>query len=396
MFRETKYTAIAAAIIGAFGASNAQAIEFTYKDWKMDINGSVNAFYTTVNCKPDSSGTSIAGSTLGLSDNCLNDQASIQNGLLPGYLKFTAATQQKGLDIKGTIGFWPGTSLDNGAQTVGDVRTVWMSFGAASWGEVKLGRDIGLFQQQAILNDMTLIGVGGGDYFSGQINTTLGMIGRGYIYTEFQPQITYSSPKMGGFQASLGAFQPRNTAGVGGSDFKFTTTPGFQGLASFDWAGDYAGKVWGSFAFQQGENSAGDTRKGNGYELGGKVGFFGAEAMLVGFTGKGLGDAIQFINGHDDNGEKRDSSGFLAQLTYKFGDLKVGASYGQNKLDQTSFDEANTPNLLDKRQAYVLGLYYSLTPNVTLVGEYVNEKETSHSGLNYKADTIGLGAILFF
>jgi hypothetical protein len=33
---------------------------------------------------------------------------------------------------------------------------------------------------------------------------------------------------------------------------------------------------------------------------------------------------------------------------------------------------------------------------VTLVGEYVNEKETAHNGLNYKADTIGLGAILFF
>jgi len=38
-------------------------------------------------------------------------------------------------------------------------------------------------------------------------NTTLGRIGVGYIYADWIPQISYTSPKSGGFQYSAGLFQ---------------------------------------------------------------------------------------------------------------------------------------------------------------------------------------------
>ena len=34
------------------------------------------------------------------------------------------------------------------------------------------------------------------------------MIGHGYMYTGFQPQITYTTPNYNGFQVSAGIFQP--------------------------------------------------------------------------------------------------------------------------------------------------------------------------------------------
>jgi len=60
---------------------------------------------------------------------------------------------------------------------------------------VKLGRDIGIFGKDAILDDMTLLGVGtAGPTNVAPSNTSLGRIGIGYIYTDWEPQITYTTP----------------------------------------------------------------------------------------------------------------------------------------------------------------------------------------------------------
>ena len=74
-----------------------------------------------------------------------------------------------------------------------------MTFGDASWGTVKMGRDIGLFGKDAILDDMTLLGVGtaaAGN--AAPSNTSLGRIGIGYIYTDWEPQITYTTAESHG------------------------------------------------------------------------------------------------------------------------------------------------------------------------------------------------------
>ena len=41
-------------------------------------------------------------------------------------------------------------------------RQAFITFGDASWGSVKVGKDLGIFAGDAILTDMTLLGVGGG------------------------------------------------------------------------------------------------------------------------------------------------------------------------------------------------------------------------------------------
>ena len=83
---------------------------------------------------------------------------------------------------------------------------------AGAFGSVLVGRSLGIHQSNAILNDMLLFGVGGGAS-AGNNNTTLGRIGIGYLYTDFQPQVSWTLPDLGnGFGAKVGIFDPKDVA----------------------------------------------------------------------------------------------------------------------------------------------------------------------------------------
>src|SRR3546814_6735819 len=98
--------------------------------------------------------------------------------------------------------------------------------GRPGFGEVKIGRDIGLFASEQILNDITLLSSGTPAGNVAPSNTTLGRIGVGYIYTDFQPQITYTTPSFSGFTASIGIFEPLSSLTGPAESNK---EPGFQG-----------------------------------------------------------------------------------------------------------------------------------------------------------------------
>ncbi|WP_298540733.1 porin, partial [uncultured Limnobacter sp.] len=296
--------------MAAMGTS-AHAIGFKAGEWEMDLSGSVNAYYNTTSC--DNAGA-VASGALGLCGGAGTgqDQTSIQNGLLPGFIIFTASTKQAGYDLKAVISIDPGTTNNNGAaggvgQNVGDQRRVFLQFGNESMGTIKAGRDIGLFGQNAILNDMSLLAVGGGSGYNGALNTTLGGIGSGYIYTEFQPQITYTAPAIGNLTLSGGVFQPKD---LNGATAQENDSPGMQALASYS-LGD-KGKLWAALInqSQSGVAAAPDSDL-TGFEVGGTVNL-GALALTGNyFTGEGLGTTLIGFGGRDAAGAERDSDGYL-------------------------------------------------------------------------------------
>ena len=55
-----------------------------------------------------------------------------------------------------------------------------------------------------------------------------------------------------------------------------------------------------------------------------------------------------------------------------------------------------TSTLLKRNRSGVVGLYYSLTKSVTLVGEYIDTKATAWGGNSATQKDIALGGILFF
>lgn len=392
----------------ACASTGSQAVSFTQGDVTLDINGTINGFYVNREAKSINRATGASTTT---------NNSALTNGLLPGWINFVATTQANGQDIKAHFSFAPG--INSNSQTIGlpignnaggvgttnpysqiDTRNVYFQFGNNSWGTLKFGRDIGLFGQNIILSDMTLLGVGGTSNAGIPYNTTFGMIGHGYMYTGFQPQITYSTPKIGGFQASAGIFQPSSFAG------DETRSPGFQGIASYDWKGSStSGKVWTGAVSQSTNCStnacATQSFTANGFEVGAKAGFGNFEAVAYGFTGSGLGLSTvgaQFFGGSNGAGNKTDSEGYFLQATYKFGDTKLGVNYGENK-DKNGFALTGASALNSiKNRAYTVGVYHSLNKYITLVGEFNEEKVTNVNDTDFdnKNRTLSFGGLIFF
>jgi predicted porin len=382
-------------------------------DWKIDFSGNINAFYVYADCDHGTN-TAVTGGLACTGDN----SAAVRNGLLPAAFVFSVSTRQDNIDISATIGLYPGINSSaaagvNGAglpaalQTPGiDARQEFLTFGDASWGTVKMGRDIGLFAKDAILDDMTLLGVGtaSGNNVAPS-NTSLGRIGLGYIYTDWEPQITYTTPNFMGFTGSVGAFQPLDDG-----TYTAHSTPQWQlGLAySFgDPKNDpVTGKVWVDAVTQDAKAPSADVAannlagirnnvSGSGVDAGVKIDVAGFEGVLYGYTGHGLGTTGLYILATDAFGNERKSSGGYAQATYKIDRLKVGLSYGVSDLSMAQGDVL-AGNLLRRNESGVFGLYYSLTKSLTLVGEYIDTQSTAHSGNEAIERDVAIGAILFF
>ena len=149
--------AVAGAVLASASVANA-GITWDAGEWTVDMNGNVNAF-AIIN---DSLMTVMASG--GLANTKSNDDtaASINTGLLPSWLGFTATTRQNDIDTSVTISFQPGASVTGalGGGGAEEHRQAFLTFGDKSWGSVKVGKDLGIFGSTAILNDMTLLGVG--------------------------------------------------------------------------------------------------------------------------------------------------------------------------------------------------------------------------------------------
>jgi hypothetical protein len=370
------------------------------------ISGSVNGFYTHENGQAVGPNTGVTGGVVPVGGN----SSSIRNGLLPGYLKFDITTNQGGWDVGAHFGMYPGInsadySSGGGAnaggrpvalQTAGiDFRQTYMTIGRSGLGEFKLGRDIGLFGSEGILNDITLLSVGSSGGNVAPSNTSLGRIGIGYIYTDFQPQITYTSPNLSGFQLSVGVFEPLQSLTGPGETSK---SPGFQGKLVYDGKfGDFSARAWLSGITQKHERVDGVSYTGSGFDTGAKIGY--GPIMLTGYyyNGSGLGTTALNLFDTDANGAKRDSDGFYLQGLATFGKFSFGGSYGESNLHYANAADAlANPDLVDKNSSWVGQARYGLTSWVTLIGEYIRTKSEAHNGNEAKSDTIAAGAILFF
>jgi hypothetical protein len=54
------------------------------------------------------------------------------------------------------------------------------------------------------------------------------------------------------------------------------------------------------------------------------------------------------------------------------------------------------PTLLKRNESGVVGLYYSLTKSITLVGEYIDTESQAHGGNEARERDYALGGIIFF
>ena len=401
---------LAAALLAAASSANA-GISIPAGDWTLDIGGVVNAFYTNVKATNGPSASNIG------------------TGLLPNVLAVSGSTRQNDLDVTFVIAIDPGgytntglgTALGQGAQ---ENRQAFFTFGDKSWGTVKIGKDLGVFASDAILNDMTLLGVGDGGKGIGGSNgtTTFGGIGGGYIYADWKEQIAYTTPNMNGFSATVAVTQAYNAVSAtnwNGANGVGTTAaalgqatggysasgggsePAFEGKISYDFAADAAkGHVWASGYSQKIQNiktelgAAAGSATANVADIGATVNVAGFGLTGYYYSGSGVGTVSMLNSGLSQTGKKRDSSGGYVQATYALPTAtKIGVAYGESKLDADSTDATFKGT---KNDRWTVGAYHPLTKHVNLVAEYNSEKTQASGSAETTTNTVSLGGILFF
>ena len=393
---------IKAAVVGAVLASASVAnagITWDAGEWTVDMNGNVNAYAIIA----DNKDTAQAVGALTNVESNDSTAASINTGLLPSWLGFTATTRQNDIDTSVTISFQPGASTTGALAGGGGAenRQAFLTFGDKSWGSVKVVKDLSLFGSTAILNDMTLLGVGSQGVVgsSGGTTTTLGRIGTGFIYADWNGQITYTTPNMNGLSVSLGVFQPWNsTASSAISDTSTGNSEefGFQGQGSYSWTGDFGGKVWAGFFSQEVTGLTGGDERANAFEGGASVSFGNANIVAYAYSGEGVGTTGLLRDGFDATGAKRDSDGGYVQGTYVIPTgTKLGVSYGISKLDDNAADAGDS--LVKENSMLTIGAYHPLTKHLNLVAEYSKVEAEAHDTVaDSESDIFSVGVFLFF
>jgi len=432
--------AVAGAVMSAASVANAGII-IPAGDWTLDINGNVNAF-ATWNSNDKAKGGAITGATAQGEDvTGEGSTQSINTGLLPAWLGFTGTTRQNDVDVSFTISFQPNVS-DNAVSGDGATplnRQAFVTFGDKSWGTVKLGKDLGIFGGQAILNDMTLLGVGGYGASTSGAATSLGGIGTGYIYPAWKGQIAYTTPNMNGFTATIAITNPNQgffgnattttttstngialSSGSATGSFATVTTGatelyqdrfGIEGQLMYEWTGDVAGKVWASGASYDVTGSVNanttsatdDSYTASVYDIGAAITSGNLGVVGYYYDGEGVGTTMMGgwleNTGSYNNGtqlKKRDSDGGYLQVTYVIPTgTKLGVTYGVSNLDEASGE--TDPDLVKKNERWTVGAYHPLTKHLNLVAKYNKmESEGQSSAYEMENDSFSLGAILFF
>ncbi len=387
--------AVAGAVLALSATAANAGIIIPAGEWTIDIGGNVNSFFSQ--SRADGNATVRGGIAGGGNAASVNSQGT---GLLPNFLSVSGSTRQNDLDVTWLISIQPGGDTGSGgALGTQNNRQAFLTFGDKSWGSFKLGKDLGVFASDAILNDMTLLGVGAG---AGLGNATYGRIGTGFQYADWKSQVAYTTPNMNGFQATIALTQGWNATGSTGASSLVTTNrggsnPAYEGKASYSFsANDVTGKVWVSGIGQKiGGGTTNDDPVAYAADIGANVNFAGLGLTGYYYSGQGIGSTFQFLDGYSAAGKARDSDGGYVQATYVLPTkTKAGLSWGQSNLDLAS-GETNT-TLVKTNEMWTAGLYHPLTKHLNLVGEYSHIKSENQAGAENKTNSVSLGGILFF
>ena len=400
----------------AAGTANAQGLTMQMSNgWNFSFSGNVNAFltYTDAKCSNGATSCGFDGSLVGVGPE--ENRSRIRTGLLPAFATFEAKGKEAGVDLGVHFGFAPqiqnaGPNHDQfGAQI--DMRQVYLTAGG-SWGQILAGREIGLYQRNNILNDMTLFGVGpsGG---TGGGGTTLGRIGFGYVYPNFNAQMTYSSPSTNPAQLSIGLFDPSIVGGAYDvtktprveSEFTYTThfgsttaeAPAGMDKVLFFASGEYQHAATG--------NTTSKTINTYGGAGGVRADFSGLALVGSGYWGKAIGTTLMFDSGLelDSNLDPRTSYGYIGQAEFQpIGtQWKFGASYGESDVKTTSQDLTDISGgkgatFVKKNSAIVGAVTYMWTKSLRWVAEYTYAKSAAQDGTKATSNQGAVGMMLFF
>jgi len=413
------------ALVLAAASASAQGITMgAMNGWMFSFSGNVNAFLTYTDPKCSGSTTcNFEGSLIPVGTE--EKVVRIQTGLAPAFAIFEAKGKEGGIDLGVHFGFAPeiqsplrvhdncggGFGLQCGTQI--DMREVYLTAGG-SWGQILAGRALGVYQKQNLLTDMTVFGVGLTGGGAAGVGTTLGHIGTGYTYPNFNAQMTYSTAGNKPGQLTIGLFDPSiiNDA-TGQCCFYVTQSPRLEAEYTYT---KHSGKgsadklmlyVSGLLANVKNVNTGTGIKSSvTPWGIAGGVEWAnGGGLQLDGsfFYQGGVGSTLMFTDGLaiDNTGELRTSYGYLLQAQFQPKESKwlFGLSYGLNHLSQTTDDKpanSNVDYIMKDNSSIVGAITYKYTKSLRAVLEYTYGSSEAYNNNKATSSGVAAGLMLFF
>jgi predicted porin len=377
--------------------------------WQLSTDGIVDVFSTYNSTSPLPGGTRTA-SLLGGTAGSYDQRFGVGVGLLPSVIAFNVkAPTTNGVDSTVRVGIYP--NIQNKTSTRFDTSPnidfrEFFYTAKGAYGELLAGRALNLYQGKNILTDMTLLT--SGTVGAGRGGTTLGHIGYGYLYTNFGPQLRYTTPDFGGIKVALEVAEPyKITAGTGK-----TNSPRVESEISYakTFGGGASVQGWFSGLYQSAPRADGVPRAGKddqsiGGAAGASVGIGGLNILGSGYGGRGLGmlsaqdgDILQSSSSDEATGRTRLHWGFLLQATYQLTpSFKLGANYGQTRQEKNSGELVGSNGVvMQKQESGVLMATYNLNKFTQFVAEYIYAQNTWMDGATQHSNQFALGTMFYW
>jgi hypothetical protein len=383
--------------------------------WQLSTDGIVDVFSTYASTSPLPGGArAISLLSAGGTENTYDQRFGIGVGLLPSVIAFNVkAPTVNGVDSNVRVGIYPNIQNKSGQRFDTSPNIDFREFfytAKGAYGELLAGRALNLYQGKNILNDMTLLTSGTVPGSALRGGTTLGHIGFGYLYTNFGPQIRYTTPDMGGVKVALEVAEPYKIS----ANTAKTNSPRVETEISYAGKfGNATAQTWISGLYQTAPRAmtdangapiarAGKENESIGGAYGVGVGFGGLNILGSGYGGKGLGMVSaqdgDFLGSTstDANGKERLQWGYLLQTTYQLTPaVKVGANYGQSRQEKNDNEPAG-PAIMKNQESAVVMLAYNFNKFTQFVGEYIYAQNTWMDGAKQHSNQFALGTMFYW
>jgi hypothetical protein len=348
--------------------------------WNVEVTGAFPVFLVTSN-------------TNNYSSNGDNQVATrIMSGFNPANITFSVhAPTQNGINVSGVFqinNHLQGPSIQNDGLFESRIADIII---AGDFGTFNVGKGFGIFNSSSIADAGSGLGVG---RFGGPdaANATLGRIGTGYTYANFNPRITYTTPDMDGLTFKVGLINPEKPGGAGNRSAAIeTATPRIEGQANYLLSFDSGtAEFWASGLYQQVNVVAQDySYNFSGWELGTKLSvddfvLQGSYSQTNSIGADGL-IGLNISGGSGLDQANIDGAQWYGEATYSFGDVTLGASYGEGSQQQGSSAVGSAPDVTNKLAMGFARI--TITDHLQLMIEL--QDFASEAQANYQAAILG-------
>ena len=385
-----------------------EGLELKVNDsWKIKFSGQINAYYVNTAQKKDEEH--------GIEKENFN---SIQNGINQATIALNPVyTMKNGSTVEGVFDLAFGLTnhgVDSSAPAVTgfgyssvDIRQAFIKVTTPKSGSFVIGKAFGGFGLDALIYDLSILGIGANYSYDNPQNTTLAGIGYGYIFADKIAQINYTTPSFfkGTSSFTLGVYEPFATSDFNGSfgdAFGVTDNPnslGYQGKFVFNKKFKKSNVYFSSSFIGQevSDNNQDLDLNGFGIDAFLKVDFKGLTLSGYYYTANGIGDAgIMFAPVITVNSvvEKLKTNGYYGQITYNFPKkpITLGMHYGASRVKDKIID--NRLEYSDSATRFTNSISYAINANLVLKSEYTIQGR--HKIFAPEANVFSLGGFFLF